>query len=126
MDAQALIVVGLTVDKLDITTMPLYEEFCELVDSGELLDSFDELIGEFYYGNHDLPNKLAGLTVIKPHVDGSGEKQTVVGFVLAQSDDWTPMEIDLFYSVQKTNQIERQFQRIFHKYPRVYLVPRYW
>lgn len=128
MDADALIVVGLTVDKLDIATMPLYAEFKELVDSGELLDRFDELIEEFYlyFKEGDLPDELIKLRIVKPHSDGSGEEETVVGWVIEESDDWTPTPIDLFYSQLKAQQIEKKFRKIFHKYPKVYLVPRYW
>lgn len=127
MDAHALIVVGLTVDKLDIATMPLYKEFKELVDAGEFLHTFDELVGEFYYGEKEnLPDFLESLQVIKPHYDGSGDKETVVGWVVEKTDDWTPKEIDLFQNNLRLPKAKQRFWSIFHTTPKVYLVPRYW
>ena len=126
MDAHALIVVGLTVDKLDITTMPLYEEFKELVDEGVFLHTFDELVGEFYYEKNNLPDSFDNLQVIKPHWDGSGDKETVVGWVIEASSDWTPKEINLFQNNLRLPKVQQRFWSIFHTIPKVYLVPRYW
>lgn len=124
-DVEAQIVVGLPMDTFKARDMPRYKEVCE--DDGEEPDVAD-MIEDYAYGNsYVLLEHYDGeaMECLRPH-EGSDPGKVIVGFPIAETRSWLPLEIGLGTLCEKHIDAAAAFYGLFEKVPKVYLVPRMW
>lgn len=109
LDVEAHIVVGLPLSEIE----PLIEE-----------DIFD--IIELYNLKDLRPYQYEGIIEhVEPHEESEPDG-TIVGFIIAESESYWPVEIGLGVLAEKHIRAATSFYGLFKKTAKVYLVPRQW
>ena len=106
LDVEARIVVGLSLSDLDLENVwDILERYNE-----------SEAAGHYYDGT---------IERIEP-CEGSHPIAVIVGFVIAESGSYFPVEIGLGVLCEKQIDASTAFYGLFKRVPKVYLVPSQW
>lgn len=107
---------GLDVDAHIVVGLPLAD--LDLENVWGVLERYNE--------SDAVPHHYSGtLERIEPF-EGSHPIAVIVGFVIAESDSYLPLEIGLGVLCEKHIDASTAFYGLFKRVPKVYLVPRQW
>ena len=123
MDVNAVLLVGLSLDKLDITKAPYYDDF---IKEDYEYHGWQTLVHEFYYDKQKEDASLKRLDAHPIFYDDEDESRYFFGFLVADSGSWDYTTLEYTDLVNGLPQYQARFKELFGVDPEIILYPRYW
>jgi hypothetical protein len=119
-DIDAILFVGLPLNRLKLKQLPLYDEYLDWVNQypdGGHYPSFYELVNEFYY------IREVDLKYVEMYEEPNNS-QALVGFVIAETPYWMPEKLVFAKLSTKYHEAFAEFTDLVGLVPNLYLLPR--
>jgi hypothetical protein len=122
-DIQAYLMVGLPESELEFKDAPDYAGWVKSGYHAKYEEDWRILCGDHYYLHDD--EELKDIKRVSCTLDWPDpERQTCVGFIVAQTPDWELKELDWLNTMEDMSSKGRLFKKLFGKWGKAILIPR--